>query len=484
VRFIQEAKGDQAKAELFAACRDGRVAVLVGSTEGMGVGTNVQRRAVELLHLDCPWRPADLAQREGRIVRQGNENAEVAIVRYVTERSFDAYTWQTVARKAESFNGLFGGRFEDVSEIEDLGDTVLSLNEAKALATGNPLLLEEAQAQAEATRLERLERAHDQARGVLQNRMRRNDAEIEQHAKTMTIVESAIASDTSRSDSDAAFCISIGTRTFDKRTDADERMREVICARVDSDKGPHGDSLMSTSEIGKLRGFVVTVKPHWPTRSATLSLEGVPGSETPLSASEIERAAITVRLENKINRLPQIKQQTLLDIKRLEAESERAKTEFGRPFRHTAELVAARTQLNELQEKVAESARARPAAEAAAVLEVDGAGGPHADGSKPESTPLAGLIARMEARYEKSVCSLPSDGRVAGTLALVEVGSDETARAVVVGAHAIYIVAGFGADEVSRHVGQSVELEKQGGLVRITARTPELRLGGGLEIER
>lgn len=93
IRFVHEAGDDRAKAELFAACRAGTVAVLVGSTEKMGVGTNVQTRLVALHHLDCPWRPADIEQREGRALRQGNQNAEVAIVRYVTEGSFDVFMW-------------------------------------------------------------------------------------------------------------------------------------------------------------------------------------------------------------------------------------------------------------------------------------------------------------------------------------------------------------------------------------------------------
>jgi N12 class adenine-specific DNA methylase/SAM-dependent methyltransferase len=100
VRFIHDARTDRDKAQLFAACRAGRVAVLIGSTEKMGVGTNVQDRAIALHHLDAPWRPADVAQRDGRVLRQGNLNPEVAIIRYVTERSFDGYMWQTLERKA------------------------------------------------------------------------------------------------------------------------------------------------------------------------------------------------------------------------------------------------------------------------------------------------------------------------------------------------------------------------------------------------
>ena len=151
-------KTDRDKGELFAACRAGTVAVLIGSTEKMGVGTNVQVRAIALHHLDCPWRPADVAQREGRILRQGNLNPEVQILRYVTERSFDGYMWQTVERKARFIAQVMRGRL-DVREIEDIGDAALSYSEVKALATGNPLLMDKAEADAELTRLERAERA-------------------------------------------------------------------------------------------------------------------------------------------------------------------------------------------------------------------------------------------------------------------------------------------------------------------------------------
>ena len=166
IRFVHEARTDRDKGELFAACRAGSVAVLIGSTEKMGVGTNVQARAVALHHLDCPWRPADVAQREGRILRQGNMNDEVHVLRYVTEHSFDGYMWQTVERKARFIAQVMRGRL-DVREIEDIGDAALSYNEVKALATGNPLLMDKAEADAEFTRLQRAERAHHRNRDAL-----------------------------------------------------------------------------------------------------------------------------------------------------------------------------------------------------------------------------------------------------------------------------------------------------------------------------
>ena len=168
VRFIHEARNDAEKARLFAACRAGHVAVLVGSTEKMGVGTNIQDRCVAVHHLDCPWRPSDLEQRDGRGVRQGNQNPEIAIYRYATQGSFDTYSWQTVERKARFIAQVMRGRL-DSREIEDIGENALSFAEVKALASGDPLILEKARADAEATRLARLERAWQRSHHTLRH---------------------------------------------------------------------------------------------------------------------------------------------------------------------------------------------------------------------------------------------------------------------------------------------------------------------------
>jgi hypothetical protein len=126
----------------------------------------VQSRAIALHHLDCPWKPAEVQQREGRIMRQGNLNPEVRILRYVTEGSFDGYSWQTVARKGAFIDQIMRGRL-DVREIEDIGEGTLSYQEVKALAAGNPLLLDKARADADLARLERLERAWRQSQAAL-----------------------------------------------------------------------------------------------------------------------------------------------------------------------------------------------------------------------------------------------------------------------------------------------------------------------------
>jgi hypothetical protein len=157
--FIQDNDDDAAKASLFKAVREGKVRVLLGSTAKMGEGTNVQKRLVALHHLDAPWRPADIEQREGRILRQGNQNEYVKIFRYVTEGSFDAYMWQTLETKCRFIAQVMNGD-ATVRRAEDVDATALTYAEVKAIASGNPLVIEKARVDAEVMRLTRLKQQH------------------------------------------------------------------------------------------------------------------------------------------------------------------------------------------------------------------------------------------------------------------------------------------------------------------------------------
>lgn len=150
VRWVHAARTGPERTALFAACRAGEVSVLIGSTDKVGVGTNVQARLRAIHHADAPWRPSDIEQREGRAFRPGNLNPVVTVLRYVTTGTFDAYMWQTLQRKATFIEQL--GR-TDRREADDLGDVTLTFAEVKALAAGNPLLLDHARAAAEVARL-------------------------------------------------------------------------------------------------------------------------------------------------------------------------------------------------------------------------------------------------------------------------------------------------------------------------------------------
>jgi hypothetical protein len=159
IAFIQDYDEDAAKASLFKAVREGKVRILLGSTPKMGEGTNVQRRLVALHHLDAPWRPADIEQRDGRILRQGNTNEYVKVFRYVTEGSFDAYMWQTLETKCRFIAQVMTGD-ATMRRAEDVDAAALTYAEVKAIASGNPLVIEKATIDAEVTRLTRLKKQH------------------------------------------------------------------------------------------------------------------------------------------------------------------------------------------------------------------------------------------------------------------------------------------------------------------------------------
>src|SRR5450432_1306701 len=159
IAFIHDAETDTAKKLLFAAVNAARARVMLGSTEKMGAGTNVQRRLVALHHLDAPWRPRDIEQREGRILRQGNSNKEVQIFRYVTEGSFDAYMWQTLETKARFIQQVMRGE-TSVRAAEDLESGALTYAEIKAIASGNPAVMEKVKVDTEVRKLDQLRAAH------------------------------------------------------------------------------------------------------------------------------------------------------------------------------------------------------------------------------------------------------------------------------------------------------------------------------------
>ena len=357
IRFVHEAKTDRDKGELFAACRAGSVAVLIGSTEKMGVGTNVQVRAIALHHLDCPWRPADVAQREGRILRQGNLNAEVQILRYVTERSFDGYMWQTVERKARFIAQVMRGRL-DVREIEDIGDAALSYNEVKALATGNPLLMDKAEADAELTRLERAERAHHRNQDALRYKI--NSAEKRIQSLTALTGEIDVAIGRRRDTRGEAFTMSLDGVSYSKRSHAGHRLMQFLdreLTAVASSSHPRIEA-----RPGHLGGFDVTTVASrvLGTTQVVLALDGVPQSEVRLTAKDLadtDPAGLVIRLENRLTGLEALKAKTLNEIDRLGTEVARACEDHGKPFPQADQLATARDRVRQIESQLAEAAR-------------------------------------------------------------------------------------------------------------------------------
>jgi hypothetical protein len=359
----------------------GTVAVLIGSTEKMGVGTNVQLRAIALHHLDCPWRPADVAQREGRIIRQGNANTEVQILRYVTERSFDGYMWQTVERKARFIAQVMRGKL-DVREIDDIGDAALSYNEVKALATGNPLLMEKAEADAELTRLERAERAWNRNLDALTHKVTTSNEQVRALEATAAQVDAAIAR--RRDTRGDAFTMTVGATRHTRRADAGEHLKTLI-AEQDQALTRSGHKRLAVP-LGELGGFPVLATTEHALGSAivTLQLDGAPGTEIRMTPAEVAAAdpgKLIVRMEGRLTGLEALRAKTLAEISRLTAEADHARDDLAKPFAQAGKLAAARERARQIDEQLSKAgklaaARSRVASHGGARLGTRGAAQP------------------------------------------------------------------------------------------------------------
>lgn len=342
IAFIHDAKNDRAKADLFAACRDGRVAVLLGSTEKMGVGTNVQLRAVALHHVDCPWRPADLAQREGRIIRQGNQNPHVRILRFATEESFDIYMWQTIERKSRFIDQITRGQV-DGREVDDIGDATLSYAEVKALATGNPLILEQASVNAEVTKLARLKDAHRLDQSGL---VRRQAAALERADALDRLAEryeQAIARRVStRGD---AFVMDVGGCHYSARADAGEALREQL-RHVTTRAVP----------VGSIGGFPLVAERNPTTEAIDVTFDGIPGRKAEYRLMDLPTAdplGVVRRLENHLDGLERYRDEAIAGHEAARNEAQRAEKRIGVPFAGEERLQELRRRQAEIEAELA-----------------------------------------------------------------------------------------------------------------------------------
>ena len=233
IAFIHEADTDAKKKKLFADVNDGKVRVLIGSTGKMGVGMNAQKRIVAIHHLDAPWRPGDVEQRNGRAFRQGNINEEVENFTYVTEGSFDARLWDILERKQNFINQVMNG--ENVGrETEDTGEVTLSAAEVKALASGSPLIMEQVQLDTDIKKLESLRRAH---RSAVTNAISRLEADKGRIATLEKMIENGKADTAARVDtySEGKFSITIGGQKFTDKKDAGTALMAEATAKATED---------------------------------------------------------------------------------------------------------------------------------------------------------------------------------------------------------------------------------------------------------
>ena len=359
VAFVHDANNDAKKARLFAACRSGGVDVLIGSTAKMGVGTNIQHRAVALHHLDCPWRPADVEQREGRILRQGNQNPQVRILRYATEKSFDAYMWQTVERKAKFIDQVMHGNLDrrDAADIDS--SSTLSFAEVKALAAGNPLLLRRTEAEADVAKLTRLETAHRREQSHRHNQASQRGHQITRLTETtIPALERAIAA--RQATSGEKFAATINGQHLTDRAAAAAQLRAALYPhmfKLDKFTRPELAITDAITLGGHTFDAIAKTGTLGAEASLTLNIRGLPEASVGATLADLrgEGIGLISRLENRIHRLDQDLAQAHQALATARKEQTEATSKIGEPFPHAEQLRQARATLEQVTHELAES---------------------------------------------------------------------------------------------------------------------------------
>ncbi|HGD2705854.1 TPA: helicase-related protein [Streptococcus agalactiae] len=326
IAFIHEADTDKQKDELFSKVRRGEVRVLLGSTQKMGAGTNVQNKLIALHDLDVPWRPSDLEQRSGRIVRQGNENDKVNIFRYVTENTFDAYLWQTIENKQKFISQIMTSK-TPVRVAEDVDEASLSYSEIKALATGNPLIKEKMDLDNEVTKLKMLEANYKSNKYKLEDKV--NKIYPQSTLKTemeIQAVKEDIASVEKLGEGDSKFTsISLGeNKILDKKEAGEKLLEEIKKVKINDSK-----------VIGKYRNLDLQVSYNFMTNTHTFKLLGK--AEYFGEFSNSTDGNIT-RLDNAIEKMPSRLERLNQNLENYKESLENAKVELPKPFEKADEL--------------------------------------------------------------------------------------------------------------------------------------------------
>ena len=335
IATIGEADSDAKKRVLFEKVRSGQVRILLGSTTKMGTGTNVQKRLVALHELDAPWKPAEVEQREGRILRQGNANEEVAIYRYVTEGSFDAFMWQALETKARFISQIMTGE-SGVRRAEDIGGQELSYAEVKAIASGNPAVLTLAETDAELQRLSILKRNyHDE-----QFLARRNVRDLPDQIKRMKDRVAALTADMNTITAHADDPVVVG-----RRSAAREDAVDILGPSLDS--LPQHVSQTRHIALGTYRGLRFGIIAH-PAYSPEAYLEGATTRTTQLSREHQGPRAVLNAVERLANGYNADCDRARQDLSIAEAQLRDFKAKIGKPFLlegYLTELATLRDQL-------------------------------------------------------------------------------------------------------------------------------------------
>lgn len=336
IAFIHDAKTEQKKKELFAKVRGGEVRILMGSTAKMGAGTNVQDRLIALHDLDCPWRPSDLQQRLGRIVRQGNQNPEVEIFRYVTEGTFDAYLYQLVESKQRFIAQIMTSKLP-ARAAEDVDETALSYAEIKALATGNPQIIEKCNLDMEVSKLNMLRASHLSQRYALEELvLRKYPAEIKELNERIAGYEqdNARLAEHPKPAEGIAPMILNGV-TYAEREDAGKAIIHV-CTHMNG---------AGTVPVGSYRGFDMALSYDSKTNEFHMTLKG---SLSHTAVLEADAGGNVTRIDNALEKINERLENARSQLAHATEQLENARTEMTAPFPREAELAEKTRRLNEL----------------------------------------------------------------------------------------------------------------------------------------
>lgn len=337
VKFIHEADTDMKKKELFQKTRKGEVRVLLGSTQKMGAGTNVQDKLIALHDVDCPWRPSDLEQRSGRIVRQGNENPQVDIYRYVTEQTFDAYLYQLVEGKQKFASQIMTSK-SPVRSAEDIDETALSYAEIKMLATGNPYIKEKMDLDIQVQKLKMLKS------NFLSEKYGLEDKVIKFYPQQIAYLKSRVEGLTK----------DVETAKSHPKPIDEQPLRMMVSGVSYSEKAEAGQAIINACKsmnnpdaipLGEYRGFQMELYFDTVQRNYVVKLKGETSRDVPLGD---DAHGNIVRIDNGIERFEETLADTKNSLENTEKQFETAKQEIEKPFAKEEELRAKTARLDEL----------------------------------------------------------------------------------------------------------------------------------------
>ena len=339
IAFIHNANSEKQKDELFAKVRTGDVRILLGSTQKMGAGTNVQTKLIALHDLDMPWRPSDLEQRAGRIVRQGNENKKVEVYRYVTENTFDTYLWQTIENKQKFISQIMTSK-TPVRVAEDVDKSSLNYAEIKALATGNPLIKEKMDLDMEVNKLRMLEANYKSNLYRLEDKITKEyPTKISKMEKFIENVKEDISKIEPKSDNEDKFTsIEInGTKIYDKKEAGEELLKAIKGTGISDEP----------QIIGSYRGFKLLSNFDFYEKKYKCVLE----NNTDFGKDSIGNIT---RMDNLLDKIPENLEKEKVRLENYREEFSNAKEEVNKPFEKANLLLEKIERLSEVNKLIEE----------------------------------------------------------------------------------------------------------------------------------